>query len=206
MLSSTSSVPAGCLLVVALSSTVSAEDGAVRVYESTFTKLATAVQPLRLSRSFSISVPVPNPLIPGLIHWVSHSCAAVADVTGLTFDITAAGVAVRGSVSASVCDVSFSGTLNTFATMTYNSSTRSLRVTTGSTSVRPSVTAFGQTVFAPFSINVGPSLSFPPIPVDTASFVVETPGALRTFRLTGRNVQLSRQNGFIELRGDVQLW
>jgi hypothetical protein len=191
----------GVLLAASLGTAARGEDGSVRVYEATLNKLAQAIPLSRTSPPFTIWIP--NPFTGA---W-PHECTATVSVTGVTFDIKPTGVAVKGSVGGSICGVSLpvGGSLNTTAVITYNSSNGTLRVTTTATSLRPQVTALGQSVSAPFTINVGAPLSVPPIPVRSTSFVLEAPSGARTLRLIGRDVQFSQHDGYVELEGNVTL-
>jgi hypothetical protein len=67
----------------------------------------------------------------------------------------------------------------------------------------PSVTLLGVTLRAPFPVDVGPALTVPPIPLAAAPFEIETPAGPRSFVLASRNLQLSLQNGYLEVKGDA---
>ena len=184
---------------------VAAQDGTLRIRESTLDRFATAVGPLAWSQNFSFTLWVPNPfLIPPVIP-VSVTCTASALVTGLDFDITSGGTSVRGNVSGRVCGIAYTPQpLTASVAIFIDQAQRALVILPTSMSFRPRVNFAGLGINAPFTVAVAPSITVPPIPLDAAPFEIETAAGPRTFVLVGRGLVLSRQNGYLEIRGDVR--
>lgn len=196
-------------LSLAVGGSASAEDGTLRIRESALNRFAAAVQPLTLSRSmsFTLWIPVPNPFLFGIPTPVPipFTCNATASVTGLSFDVDPGLASVRGNVTGTVCGVAYQSTLASFVTISLDPARRALVIMTGPMLMIPNVNFLGFTLTAPFAVNVAPALTLPPIPLESAPLEIETPAGPRNLIVSGRNLQLTLQNGFLELKGDAVL-
>src|SRR5687767_3568346 len=105
-----------------------ADDGTVRVYESALNAFAAAVQPLAITRAFTVTlwIPVPDAFLFGIPTPtpVPFRCNANGSVTGLTFDITPSSVSVRGNLSGTVCGIAYSATVSSPVTIAIDSARR----------------------------------------------------------------------------------
>lgn len=182
-----------------------AEDGRLGISESVLDELAAALGPLTFQDNFSFPLPIPNPFFPlgPPFFFINIPCAASAVVTGLRFDVNPdpTPIAVAGQVSGSVCGLPFGGTVSTTTNVSHHAPSRTLRITTASTTLRPTVLG----ITAPFTVNVGPSLSVPPIPFRATVLELDTMGGRIQVPLSGEDVALTKRNGFIEVRGNVAL-
>jgi hypothetical protein len=195
-------------LLLAAGTAASAEDGTLRVRESALNDFAAAAQPLRISRNwtFTVWVWVPNPFlffIPTPVP-IPYTCNANASVTGLTFDITPASTTARGVVTGTVCGAAYSSLLSTTVSVSLDPGGRALSIRPGVMRMTPTVAvpALGS-ITAPFAVNAAPTLTVLSIPLDAAPLEVETAAGPRRLVMIGRNLQLSRQDGFFEIKGDV---
>jgi len=180
------------------------QDGTLRIHESALNDFANALGPLTRVQSFGFTVWVPNPfLIPPVVP-VEYNCQATALVTGIAFDITSAGTNVRATVSGTICGLAYQAPLSSAVVISIDQTQRALRIQPMPISVRPAVNFIGLRITSPFAVNVGSSLTVPSIPLDAAPFEIETAAGPRTFVLVGRGLQLSRQDGFLEIRGNVR--
>jgi hypothetical protein len=186
-----------------------AADGVVRVHQSTFNEIAAALGPLSASGRHVLGVDTWFGRIVICGQW--H-----ADVLNLQFAISPTGVTITGVVSARYhCDgvwIPFAATLVSSGNVTYQAAQNRIRVTTSSTSIRPVfvipgwVPFFGgQHISLPFTINVGPSLSFS-VPVTTAHMHFETAAGPERLRVTPHNISLVLEQNRIRLQSDVALW
>ncbi len=199
-----------CLLVLslAISGSAAAEDGTFRIFASTLNKFAAALQPLTTTRtwSFTLWIPVPNPLLLGIPTPapVPFTCDATASVTGINFSITPGSAFVSGNVNGTVCGVPYHSVVSTPVVITVDSSTRVLMVhPAGPMFVNATVSFLGFNIAAPFNgVNVAPLLSGG-IALGSVPFEIETPTAPRTLILVTRNPQLSLQNGYVEVKVDA---
>lgn len=180
----------------------SAQDGTLRVRESALNDFAAAVQPLTLSRNFSFTLWVPNPFLFPPVVPIPFFCNASASVTGIVFDITPASVTARGNVNGAVCGIPYQSTLFASFTVSLDPAGRSLRIVPNSMQMTPTVNVLGFRITAPFAVNVAPSLTAS-MPVGATKFEIETPAGPRSLVLVGRNLQISRFDGYFEIRGDA---
>jgi len=202
---------AGAVLLalgLATSESALAEDGTIRVFASTFNKYAAALQPLTVSRtwSFTLWIPVPNPLLFGIPTPVPvpFTCAATATVTGVNFNIAPGSASVSGNVSGTVCGIAYQSALSTPLAITMDPSTRRLTVRpSGPLFVGATVNFMGFNISAPFGgVNLAPSLTGSFV-LDAIHFDIETPMAPRSLILVTRNPQVSLQNGYVEVKADA---
>jgi hypothetical protein len=182
------------------------EDGRIGIQESLLNEMAAALVPLTYQTTMSVPFPVPNPFFPlGPPFWIINiPCGVRADVTGVRFDVEAdpAPIGVTGQVNGSLCGfIPFGGPISTTASVTHNATSRTLRINTGATSFRPNVAG----ITVPFTVNVGPALSVPPIPFRHTVLDLETTAGPLGLVLSGEDVALSKRNGIIEVRGNVAL-
>jgi hypothetical protein len=198
-----------CVLLGAtlLCSSASAEDGTLRVRESALNEFAAAVQPLTITRtwSFTLWLLVPNPFLFGIPTPVPvpFSCLATASVTGLVFDIAPGSATVRGNVNGTVCGIGYQSTLSTAIAISLDPAGAALVIRPGALGLTPTVTFQGYSIRAPFSIDVAPALTVASIPLEAALLEIETPTGARRLVLNGRNLQLSRHDGYLEIKGDA---
>ena len=187
---------------------VRAQEGTVRVYESALTAFAAAVQPLRITRTFTVTlwILVPNPFLFGIPTPapVPFPCTANGSVTGLTFDITPAAASVRGNLSGSVCGVAYSSAISSPVAITVDSARRLVIRPVTPMTVAATVNFLGFNIGAPFgNVSIAPSLSVVTIPLDAVAFELETPNGPRTLELAARNHQLSLHDGYFEIKVDA---
>jgi hypothetical protein len=186
-----------------------AADGVVRIHQSTFNEVAAALGPLSASGRHVLGVDTWFGRIVICGQWQ-------ADVSNVQFAIRSTGVTITGLVTAWYhCNggwVPFTGTLTSSGTVTYQAAQNRIRVATSATSFRPVfvipgwVPFFGgQHITVPFTINVGPSLSFS-VPVRTAHLHFETAAGPERLRVVPRNISLALEQGQIRLESDVALW
>lgn len=187
----------------ALAAPAAAQDGIVTVRESAFNELAGALEPLTLSGHKTLEVSIAT--FWGPVRITVCDSDWTATVRDLAFDIRPATVEVTGDVEASWCGLNFTGDLLTTGDVGYSAGPNAVVVSVASTSVQPRFSIFGIDVRLP-AINVGPTLSLPPIPVRTAFVRFETAAGPTDLRVTPHNVFLTKRNGFIELRSDVAVW
>ena len=163
--------------------------------ESVLNEMAAAVGTL----TFKDTLSFPNPFT----FYPFITCSAEADVTGIHFSIQPADIQVTGKVNGRICgvDLPVDGGISTTATITYDGTSRKIRVSTSATSLRPSAGGHA----APFTVNIGSALTLPPLPFGAGAFDVDTLQGSIGFVLAGRNVQLYNRNGYVEVRGDVAL-
>jgi hypothetical protein len=198
-------ITAAAVLALLVGSPASAQDGTLRIRESTLDRFATAVGSLAWSQNFTFTLWVPNPFLLPPVVPLFFNCTATARVTGLDFDITPGGTSVRGSVSGGVCGIAYpTQPLTASVAISIDQSQRALIIQPTSMNFQPRVNVLGFGINAPFTVAVSPSITVPPIPLDAAPFEIETAAGPRTFVLVGRNLALSRQNGYLEIRGDVR--
>lgn len=170
-----------------------ASDGRIKVHESTLNKLAAALgtQTLR-STVFQVD-----------FGFFTASCVAKAHIRSVTFSIRALEIGVHASVDGEVCGVDFPGlSADTTVDVFFDAPNRRLLLSVAPKGLRV------HKKFGPFHPSVTvemSSLRIPPIPIESVPFPVQTARGLRDFTLSGRDVGLSLQDGFIELRGDVRL-
>jgi hypothetical protein len=182
------------------------EDGRLGISESTLNEMAAAISPLTYSGTVNVPFPIPNPFFPlGPPFWVIYfPCSASAQVTGLQFDVNAepAPINVRGQVTGQLCGwIPVNGAISTTTSVTHDPNARTLRIRTSATNFSPTVLG----IPLPFTVNVGPALTVPPIPFRATVLDLETPGGPMAFLLRGEDVALTRRNGFIEVRGNLAL-
>jgi hypothetical protein len=79
-------------------------------------------------------------------------------------------------------------------------------VSTSPTAIQPRFNVLGQNIALPFTIDVAPSLTLPPIPVVTGLVYFETSRGIVDLRVSPQNVTLSKRNGYVEIQGDVSVW
>lgn len=192
-------------------------DGVIEVYDSTFDELAHALEPIRFSSptngsAYPLQVTIDPPFFdPYTIKLCDGNWTA--RVTGVDFTITPSQVLVTGQVSATytcVVDFHLSGSFNTTADVTYNSTQNQLKVTVNPATVQLKWTAidipgFGEISFSR-SIRVDQGLQVPPIPVRSAALNFETAEGPELLRLSPYNIAVIKRYGYIELQGDVILW
>ena len=185
-----------------------AADGTIKVYESTFNEFIDAVEPIKITGNYNLSFTI-NAGIFGT-HTISLCNSSYsATVTGLSFDITSSAVTADGDVSASWCNVSFtSSELDATGDIYYSSSISSVVFDFTSASVKPcaSITfpVVGTlNVCLPFSINIAPTLSIPPVYVGPALISYETGAGTSTLLMTPSNMALQKRDGYIEFTSDV---
>lgn len=192
----------GCLLVAGPSAR--AQDGALRIGESALNDFAAALQPLTTARTFKFTLWIPNPFFFGIPTPVDYTCTVTASVTGLVFDVTPAGTTVRGNASGSFCGIGYQSSLFTTVGVSLGNAGRSLDVVPGPLIVTPRVNILGFQVPAP-SVDVGSALAPASIQLGAAPLEIETPAGPRSLTLAPQNLQLSRHDGYFEIRGDARL-
>lgn len=181
-----------------------AQEGTLRIRESALDRFAQVVGPLTWSQNFSFTLWVPNPfLLPPVIP-LFFNCSATATVIGLDFEITPSVTSVRGNASGRICGIAYAQPLVANVAISIDQAQRALIIRPTSMSFRPTVNVLGFGINAPFTVAVSPSITVPPIPLDAAPFEIETAAGPRTFALVGRNLALSRHDGYVEIRGDVR--
>lgn len=179
-------------------------DGIIRVYQSTFDELAAAVLPIHFEQMVQ---PIDLPF-----------CDEVArvDITNVTLHLNPFGSFVLGSGSGTWCGMDLSVSFAPTADVSYDAATQSVKVTMGSVLVGVTldipdwadwVPGVPDTVDLDVPVDLGQSLgSIPPIPVQQTEFVVQTARGSRSFTLAGRDVTLYKGDGYVELRGKVDLY
>lgn len=176
---------------------LAAQDGTVRVYESTFNELAGRIQPLQLTGHYAW----------GCGFW---GCICDSDwtatVTQLNFGITPAQVSLTGRVDAQWCGLSFNSMLNATGNVAYSAGQNAILVTVNATSVQPCFPILWANVCLPVWINVSNTMSLPPIPMGVAYFRFETAAGTDTLRMAPSNISLLKRNGYVELQANVNLW
>lgn len=183
-----------------------AEDGRVGIHESLLNEVATAIGSLSFQGSLTIPIPVPNPFFPigPLFFIINSTCGVTVNVTNVRFDMNAAPdpIRVSGQVNGTICNVPLiGGTVNTTATVVHDETAGTLRIDTAPTTLRPSAGGFT----APFTVNVGPAFSLPAIPFRATVLEIVTSSGPMPFLLSSDDVELTRRNNFIEVRGNVSL-
>ncbi len=176
---------------------LAAQDGTVKVYESTFNELAGRIEPLVLTGHYAW----------GCGFW---GCICDSDwtatVTQLSFGITTAQATLTGRVDAQWCGLSFNSTLNTTGDVTYSAGQNAILVTVNPTSIQPCFRILWANVCLPVWITVSDTMNLPPIPVGIAYFGFETARGTDTLRMTPSNISLLKRNGYVELQANVNLW
>ena len=184
---------------------IASPKAAVRVYSSAFNALAAQIEPLTFNGHYTYQY----------CHWlplVGTQCVTVcssdwsATVDQVKFSITPAQITVAGHVAAHWCGVGFGSDLSTTAQATYSPLVNGVVVTVSPTSIQPKFSVGGYDVGLPVHIDVGSSLSVPPIPITTAMFAFDTAEGPQTLRLTPSDVTLTKASGYLELQANVALW
>src|SRR5688572_1684860 len=143
-----------------------AQEGTLRIRESTLDRFAQVVGPLVWSQNFSFTLWVPNPFLFPPVIPLFFNCAATALVTGLDFDITPGGTSVRGNVSGGVCGIAYPAqTLTASVSISIDQAQRALNIRPNSMNFQPRVNVLGFGINAPFIVAVSPSITVPPIPL-----------------------------------------
>jgi len=197
-------LPAAAVFGLLVGRPASGQEGTLRIRESTLDRFATALGPLTWSQTFSFTVWVPNPLLLPPVIPVFFDCTATATVIGLNFEITPSGTSVSGNATGAVCGIAYAQPLSANVAISIDQAQHALNVRPTSMSFRPRVNVLGFWIGAPLTVAVTPSITVPPIPLDAAPFEIETAAGPRNFVLVGRNLELSRHNGYLEIRGDVR--
>ncbi len=185
------------LLLIVLAAPLAAQDGSVKVYESTFNELAARIEPLTLAGHYA---------------WGCSFLGCICDsdwtatVTQLRFGITTAQVTLTGRVDAQWCGLSFNSTLNTTGNVTYSATQNAIFVTVNPTSIQPCFQILFANVCLPVWINVSSTMNLPPIPVGIAYLRLETPRGAQPVRITPSNISLLKRNGYVEIQANVTLW
>lgn len=182
------------------------EDGRLIVCESAMNKFALAVLPLSRSTDISISIHIPNPfLIPPTIN-IRIDGSASATVTRLVFDVTEAAVSVSADAIGQILGFPFQVRLSSTVDVSIDPANESLIFSPGRMSVRPSITPVaGVQVQLPFPINLNPSLAIPEMPLDAVVLQVQTPNGSRDMKLDAYHQEISRHDGFLELKSNVRV-
>jgi hypothetical protein len=175
----------------------------MRIGESALNDFAAALQPLTTSRNFKFTLWIPNPFLFGIPTPVDYSCTVTVSVAGLVFDVTPAATTVRGSVSGTLCGIGYQSSLFTTVAVSLGSGGRSLDFVPGPMRVTPTVNFLGFRVTGP-PIDVGSALAPASVPLD-ANFEIDTPAGSRRLSLAPQNLQLSRHDGYLEIKGDARL-
>lgn len=182
------------------------EDGRLIVCESAMNKFAQAVMPLSRSTDFSISIHIPNPfLIPPTIN-IRIDGTASATVTRLVFDVTEGAVTVSADALGQILGFPFQARMSSTVDVSIDPASESLIFSPGRMSVRPSITLIaGVNATLPFPINLNPSLAIPEMPLDAVVLRVQTPNGSRDMKLDAYDQEISRHNGFLELKSHVRV-
>jgi hypothetical protein len=203
------------LVALAIAPPAIAQNSTVKIHEAAFNKFAAAVQPLQFSQRYVLRFTINT-------FWGRETitlCDSTvrARVTGLTFDIASSGITITGTGSGTWCGLIITApNVRTSAVASFNSSTRTVRVTVGNVTVSPTVTIpvpdWARLLGLPARISVmlpsftvGSALSIPPIPVDSGLLRVDAPAGPIAVPVAARNVQLFRRNGYLELTSNVQV-
>jgi hypothetical protein len=177
-------------------------DGIIQIQASTFDELAAAILP------FSVTTPAPLEL-----PWCAKNIPI--DLKSVKFSISPVEISAVVTAKGQWCGVGFDIVANVPANVVYSATTREVTLTAGAGTARVTVDIPDAIDWHPgvpdkvsfdATVNFGSSLgAIPPIPVQAAAFTVDTPRGSKTFTLVGQNLVLLKQNGYIELRGDVAL-
>lgn len=199
----------GLLALVTVPAPVSAADGTVKVYDSTFNEFAAAIQPLQVTGHYNFGITIDLGLF-GRHRITICSSDYAATVSALRFRINPNNAIVDGSITASWCGLTFTSSLLTTGNIFYNQADQTVRFSFGGTNIQPCFTisfmGIPFTMCVPVQINVGPTFNVPPLPVRTALISFESTGGARRMRMTPRNVTLVKRAGYIELQSDVSFW
>ena len=188
----------------------SAADGTVRVYEATFNDFTNAIKPITVTGHYKYSITIDAGLFGEYSVTICNSDYK-ATVSGLTFSITPSGVTVDGNVDVDWCHLSFSSSeLDASGNIFYSYADQAVRFYFYSASVQPCFpvdTPLGsRNVCLPVHINIAPTLNIPPLPIRPSVISFETASGPKQLFLKPRNVSLVKQNGYIELQSDVDIW
>jgi len=190
----------------------------LRVYESTFNGLASAVGTLKLTGHYTYRV---TACVPGTsICTSTEVCSSdwTATVTNLRFTISPSKIAVTGQGHASWCGVSTPFTLETTADVTKTSmllglpgraaprTEDAILVRVRPTDVQPVVNIPGYAVKLPIHFNVAPAFALPPIPLATSLVSFETAAGSRSLRLSPSQAAIAKRDHYLELQAGLRLW
>ncbi|HEY7647913.1 MAG TPA: hypothetical protein VID04_02820 [Methylomirabilota bacterium] len=193
------------LLLLALAPAAArAQGGTVRVYQATFNELASRIQPLTMSGRYRLQFTAQTWL--GPVTWTVCDSAWSATVTQLSFSITPGAATLNGRVDATWCNLAFNSNLAMNVDVRYEPQQKLVYVSTSPTAIQPRFNVLGQNIALPFTIDVAPSLTLPPIPVVTGLVYFETSRGIVDLRVSPQNVTLSKRNGYVEIQGDVSVW
>ena len=187
-----------------------ASDANINVYESTFNRFANALQPITMTGHYTFRISVDT--------WFGEASVKIcssdwtATVTGLAFHVSPDRVTVDGRVDVSWCDVSFSNSqLGGSGNVYYSAADKAVHFSFYSASVQPCLSIdagpFGTLdVCLPVTISVQPTLNIPPLPIRPSLVHFETASGPKQLRLDPRNVSLTKQSGYVQLRSDAHVW
>ena len=190
----------------------------LRVYESTFNGLASAVGPLKLTGHYTYNVTACLPATS--ICGSTQVCESdwTATVTNLRFTISPSKIAVTGQGTASWCGVSAPFTLETVAEVTKTTLILGLQGRAGTrtedailvsvrpTDVQPVLSIRGYSVTLPIHFNVAPAFALPPIPLATSLVSYETATGAHNVRLSPSQSTIVKRDHYVELQTGLKLW
>lgn len=208
---------------VLLASNAAAQQATLTIHEATFNALADAVGPMAFEQT-----PPPIEITYKLIKFkwgfipvgitthtlkICENRVAKVKVHDLGFDIRTSDIEVEGETETHWCGQTFRADVNGSATVALDPDGPYLRVQVSTDPVRPKLKISlpgwlggDRFVTMPFTIDVGPSLTLPPILIHTAAFDVESARGAHTLRVTGRDLELAQQSGRIVLRARMVIW
>jgi hypothetical protein len=188
------------LAALAAARPAAAQDSVVRIYDSTLDKLAATVQPITVRGRHRASI-----FVFGLELTLCDSAYA-ATVSGLRFATTPASIQISGRVDATWCGLAFRAPLATTADVSYSAPQRAIVVRVAPTSVEPRFVLLGVELPLPVRLDVGPTLSVPPVPVGVAQVGFQGVHGPVTLRFEPRNAAIARRSGHLEVRSDFTVW
>jgi hypothetical protein len=188
-------------LTLAAAARASAQDGVVKLFDSSLNEFANRIQPMRMNGHHKATTFV----------WPFGEVTIcdsdyTATVSQLTFATTPAAVTITGRVDATWCGVSVNSPLQTTANVSYSGPQRAILVSVNPTNIQPHVTVGPFNIPLPFHINVAPSLNIPPIPMASGLIFFQGAQGPVSLRVEPLNVSLLRRSGFLELQTDVTVW
>ncbi len=192
------------VVLFAHSADLGAQANVLRINDAALNALAGRIEPLVVTGRYNFQVTVWTPFGPATISICDSNYTA--RVTQIRFATTPQQITVTGTVSATWCNASFSGNLNTTGNAFYRASDRSIVTTINPTSIQPTLNVLGYVVALPIHINVAPALAVPPIPVQGGQVVFETASGPKTVAMLPTGVTLTKRTGYLELQANVNVW
>lgn len=184
-----------------LSAPVLAEDGEIRIDETTFNEFSAAIGSIGFSDRYRFKVA-------GITICNSIYTATLRD---LRFDIKPSTVDVTGQVSGVWCHIGFGGSgpeLTASGNVYYDPVTDSVRFTFSSAKVDMKVhidTFFWEGDVTVTTIDITSMLNtIPAVPIGKATISLNSNGDTNYVRMTPSNTSLVKHNGYIELISDVE--